>query len=92
MATNKRDREDGERDERRHAAARQHAVIDFQHEESAGEHQDVAHAGEHGDADQRAPAGGERGRELGRRRALRAGAGGLLRFGGTWESLGIMPA
>ena len=39
--------QDHQRDQRRHAAARQHAVVDFEHEQRAGEHQKVAHAAEH---------------------------------------------
>ena len=31
--------QDQQRDQRRHAAARQHPVVDFQHEQRAGEHQ-----------------------------------------------------
>src|SRR6186713_3296947 len=34
--------EDHESDKRWHAAARQHTVVDLEHEKSAGEHQDVA--------------------------------------------------
>ena len=56
----KRGRDGDERDQGRHAVARQHAVIDLQHEDRAGEHQHVAHAAEHGGRDERAAAGGQR--------------------------------
>ena len=57
-------------DEGRHAAARQHAVVDFQHEHRAGKHQHVAHAGECADRDERAATGGKRLREFGARLIL----------------------
>ena len=60
--------EDGEAHQSRHAAARQHPVIDLEHEERAGQHQHVAHAGEEPDAEEGAAAGGERRRQLGARR------------------------
>ena len=40
----------GEPDQRRQAAARQHPVVDLEHEERAGQHQHVADATEDGDA------------------------------------------
>ena len=64
--------QDGEADQRRHAAARQHAVIDLQHEHGAGEHEDVAHAGNQRGADEGAAAGGKRGRQFGARLVMRS--------------------
>ncbi len=58
-------------DERRHAAARQHPVVDFQHEHRPGQHQDVAHGADQADADEGAPAGRQRGRKFGAGRTLR---------------------
>ena len=50
------DEQDGcqhtQRDKRRHAAARQHAIVDLQHEQRAGQHQDVEQPAEHADADE----------------------------------------
>ena len=69
--------EDEQRDQRRHAAARQHAVVDFQHEQRAGEHQDVAHAGKQRNRQERPLAGAERGCELGAGGRRGKGAGGL---------------
>ncbi len=54
------DQEHGERDQGRDAAARQHAVVDLQHVERAGQHQHVHHAGEQRDAPERALAVGKR--------------------------------
>src|SRR5262249_60818248 len=67
-----------EDDERRPAAARQHAVVDLEHEHGTGEHQDVAHSGEKTDGDERAAAGGERLRKLRGTLGLR-GPNGRLR-------------
>ncbi len=59
-----------ERDQRRHAAARQHPVVDFEHEQRAGEHQKIAHAAEHRD--------GEKGPPARAKRVGKLGTGGLL--------------
>jgi hypothetical protein len=48
-------------DQRRHAAAGQNAIVDFQHEQRAGEHQKIAHAAEGGGRDKGSPARAERG-------------------------------
>jgi len=45
-----------ERDQGRHAAARQHPIIDLQHVEGAGEHQQVHAAGKDRHAPKGAPA------------------------------------
>ena len=45
-------RQHTQRDKRRHAAARQHAIVDLQHEQRAGQHQDVDQPAEHADADE----------------------------------------
>jgi hypothetical protein len=45
-----------QRDQCRHASARQNAVINFEHEQRAGEHQKIAHAAEDGDRDKGSPA------------------------------------
>jgi hypothetical protein len=50
-------RQNQQRHERRHAAAWQDPVVDFQHEQRAGEHQNVAHAAKHGDRDEGLAAG-----------------------------------
>ena len=50
----------GEADQRRHAVARHHAVVDFQHEERAGQVQHVQHGGDQAEPDQHAAAGAER--------------------------------
>jgi hypothetical protein len=71
--------EDHEADQRRHAAARQHAVIDLQHEERAGELQDVTHAAHQGDRDEGSAAGPQRFREFG---ALLTGSTGGRRHRG----------
>jgi len=39
----------------RHASARQNAIINFEHEQRAGEHQKVAHAAEDGGGDKGSP-------------------------------------
>lgn len=46
------DHQHGQADEGRHAAARQHAVIDLEHEHRSCQHQDVADGTEHRDASQ----------------------------------------
>ena len=58
----------GENDQtyqRRHAAAGQHAVIDLQHEDRAGQVQQVDHATHDADADERAAARAQRFTEFG---------------------------
>ena len=45
-------RQHAQRDESWHAAARQHAVVDLQHEQRSGQHQDVDQPAEHADADE----------------------------------------
>ena len=61
--------EDHEPDQRRHAAARQHAVVDLQHEDRAGQHEDVAHAAHQADRNECTAASGERVPEFGTRRS-----------------------
>ena len=58
-----------ETDQRRHAAARQHAVVDLQHEERAREIEQVDHAAHQADADEGVPAAGEGSTQLGAGRA-----------------------
>ena len=62
--------QDHQRDQRRHAAARQHAIVDFQHEQRAGEHQQIAHAAEHADGDESLPARNQRRGKFGTCRRL----------------------
>ena len=50
------DQEDRKSNQRRHAPAAQHPVVDLQHVERAGEHQQVHHAREQRNARERAPA------------------------------------
>ena len=50
---------DHEADQGRHAAARQHAVVDLQHENRAGEVQQVDHATHHANADEGVAAGAQ---------------------------------
>jgi len=50
-----------QRYQRRHASARQNAVVNFEHEQRAGEHQQVAHAAENGGRDKGSPARAEGG-------------------------------
>ena len=47
-------------DQRRHAAAWQNAIVDFKHEQRAGEHQNIAHAAERGSRDKGSPARAQR--------------------------------
>ena len=54
-----------EADQRRHAAARQHAVIDLEHEDRAGQIQQVDDAAHHEHADERAATGAQRFTEFG---------------------------
>ena len=42
----------------------QHPVVDFEHEQRAGEHQKIAHAAEQRDGEKGPPAGAERGRKF----------------------------
>jgi hypothetical protein len=53
-----------EPDQGRHAPARKHPVIDLEHEQRAGEHQDIADAAQQRDADEGAPACTQRGRQF----------------------------
>jgi hypothetical protein len=62
--------QDQQCDQRRHAAARQHPVVDFQHEQRAGEHQNIAHAAEQRDGEEGPAAGIERDGEFRARRLL----------------------
>jgi hypothetical protein len=57
-------RQDQQGHERRHAAAGQHAVVDLEHEQGAGEHQNIAHAAEQRDGEERAAASAEGDREF----------------------------
>ena len=50
------DQKDRERDQRRHAPAAQDPIVDLQHVERAGEHQQIHDAREHGHAREGAPA------------------------------------
>ena len=59
------DQEDRERNQRRHAPAAQDPVVDLQHVERAGEHQQVHHAREQRHAPERAPALAQGLREVG---------------------------
>jgi hypothetical protein len=52
-------------DQRRHAAAWQHAVIDLEHEDRAGQVQQIDHATHDADAEERAAAGAQRFTEFG---------------------------
>ena len=45
--------------------ARQYTVIDFQHKDRAGEHENIAHPTEYGDRNERAAAGRQRRRKFG---------------------------
>src|SRR5436309_732639 len=56
--------QDQERDEGWNAAARYHPIVDFEHEQRAGEHQNVAHPAEQGDGHEGPPAGTECSRKL----------------------------
>ena len=58
------DHDDGDADQRRHALRGQHPVIDLQHVERAGQAEDVDHAGEDADAQQRPAQMPERGPQL----------------------------
>ena len=57
-----------EGDERRHALAAEHAVVDLHHEDGAGQHQQVDDAAHQADADEGRPAGGEHGGDRAARR------------------------
>lgn len=48
--------ETGQRDEGGNAVARQHPVVDLEHVDRPGQHQNIHRAGEHGDAQESAPA------------------------------------
>ena len=61
---------DQQADQRWHAAARQHAIVDFEHEHRAGQHQHIAHAADDGRAVERAAARSERCREFRTNRKL----------------------
>jgi hypothetical protein len=50
------DQNDRERDQRRHAAARQDPIVDLQHVERSGQHQQIDHGGEQRNAPKRAAA------------------------------------
>ena len=58
------DHDDGDADQRRHALRGQHAVVDLQHVERAGQAEDVDHGGEDADAEQRAGTVPERRRSV----------------------------
>jgi hypothetical protein len=58
-------RENHQTDQRRHAAARQHPVIDLQHENRAGEVQKIDHAAHDANADKGAATGAQRLTEFG---------------------------
>ena len=60
--------DDAQADQGRHRFARQHPVIDLEHEDRAGEHQDVADGGKDADADQGVAAGAHGVREFRLRR------------------------
>ncbi len=57
--------EDGQADQGRHAAARQHPVVNLQHEQRAGQIQQVDHAAHDADANEGAAAGAQRITEFG---------------------------
>ncbi len=52
--------EQAETDQRRQAAARQHSVVDLQHEQRAGERQQIDQATGDADADEGVAIGGDR--------------------------------
>ena len=56
--------ENQQTDQRRHAAARQHAVVDFEHEHGAREHENIAHATDQRGAVKGTAARGKRLREF----------------------------
>src|SRR5215472_16806404 len=56
--------EDCDADERRHAAAGQHTIVDFEHEHRAGEHENVAHAADQTSREECAATGCQRGPEF----------------------------
>ncbi len=68
---------DGQPDQRRNTAARQHAIVDLQHEQRAGEHQHVDGAAEQPDGHEGAPACGDSARD---RRVRRRGRLASVRF------------
>ena len=57
--------ENDQADQGRHAAARKHAVVDLQHEDRAGQIQQIDHATHDADAEERAAAGAQRFTEFG---------------------------
>ena len=57
--------ENHQADQRRHAAARQHPVVDLQHENRAGQVQQIDHAAHDADANKGAAAGAQRLTEFG---------------------------
>ena len=57
--------ENHQADQGRHAAARQHAVVDLQHENRAGQVQQIDHATHDADADEGAATGAQRFTEFG---------------------------
>ena len=65
-------------DQRRHAAAWQNAIVDFKHEQRAGEHQKIAHAAERGGRDKGSPARAERGGKFGTHGLLLRRTGGVV--------------
>ena len=56
--------EDDQADQGRNAAARQHPVVDLQHEDRAGQIEQVDHAAHQADADERRATGAQRVTEL----------------------------
>ena len=74
-------RQHDQTDERRNAAARQHTVIDLEHEERAGQIKNIDDAAHHTDADKGAAAGAQRRAEFGTgRRRMTGCLGGLHRY------------
>ena len=78
-------RQDKKGDEGRNAAARYHPIVDFEHEQGAGEHQNVAHPAEQGDGQKGPPAGAECSRKLCTCGRLPQRAGKLAHAGGAYH-------
>jgi hypothetical protein len=78
--------EDAKADQRRHAPAGQHAVINLEHEHGAGQRQHAAHAAQQADAGKCNPAGLECGHQLGAGGHARLVRLGRRRVGATMPS------
>ncbi len=69
--------QDQQTDQCRQTAARQDTIVDFEHEQRTGQHQNVAHAGKQRNGDKSAPAGTERVGKFGTRGLRPERTGGL---------------